>query len=191
MTAKNRIQRLKNGIFVKNMGVKGLCTGWAHVLLTLPTVTTFVVLNTLFFLPPGSLATTAFSIFERLEVRVPGRTGCLFVFRFIHLLLLIYFVSPESGLRCFECRSTVSLEECKKHHKEVVCKSSMDDRCYYASIQATSHDGSSVAKLFAHGCTSNYYCNNTKKLFEECGTLSGKCGVQCCTGNLYNEGNNM
>ena len=82
----------------------------------------------------------------------------------------------------------MSQEECQKHHKEVMCKRSMDDRCYYASIQQTSQDGSTVAKLFKHGCTNNYYCNDTAKLFDECSTSGGKCDLQCCSESLCNEG---
>ncbi|XP_078355560.1 uncharacterized protein LOC144640230 [Oculina patagonica] len=97
--------------------------------------------------------------------------------------------NKESGLSCFECSSTVSHEECQKHHKEVACKSSMDDRCYYASMQQTSQDGSSVTKLFKHGCTNNYYCDNTAELFDECRTSSGACDMRCCSENLCNEAN--
>ncbi|KAJ7393783.1 hypothetical protein OS493_003442 [Desmophyllum pertusum] len=48
--------------------------------------------------------------------------------------------NKESGLSCFKCSSTVSHEECKAHRQEVTCKSSMADRCYYASMQQTSQD---------------------------------------------------
>ncbi|KAL9985710.1 hypothetical protein ACROYT_G008146 [Oculina patagonica] len=97
--------------------------------------------------------------------------------------------NKESGLSCFECSSTVSHEECQEHRQEIMCKSSMDDRCYYASMQQTSLDGSSVTKLFMHGCTNKNDCNNTAKLFDACRTPSGKCEVRCCSENLCNEAN--
>ncbi|KAJ7393784.1 chromatin-modulating protein mrc1 [Desmophyllum pertusum] len=95
--------------------------------------------------------------------------------------------NKESGLSCFKCSSTVSHEECQAHRQEVTCKSSMADRCYYASMQQTSQDGSSVTKRFQHGCTNNNYCNNTAKYFDECITSSEACKVRCCSGNLCNE----
>ncbi|KAJ7377483.1 Tyrosine-protein kinase abl1 [Desmophyllum pertusum] len=78
----------------------------------------------------------------------------------------------------------------KKHRQEVTCKSSNADRCYYASMQQTSQDGSSVTKRFEHGCTNNKYCNNTAKLFDECITSSGACKVRCCSDKLCNKVNN-
>ncbi|KAJ7393788.1 hypothetical protein OS493_003448, partial [Desmophyllum pertusum] len=63
------------------------------------------------------------------------------------------------------------------------------DRCYYASMQQTSQDGSSVTKRFQHGCTNKNYCNNTAKFFNECITSSEACKVRCCIGNRCNEVN--
>lgn len=95
----------------------------------------------------------------------------------------------ESGLTCFECSSTVSHEECQERHQQVTCQSSMADRCYYASMQQTSQDGSSVTKRFKHGCINNKDCSNTANIFDKCTTSTGQCEVRCCSENLCNEGN--
>ena len=100
----------------------------------------------------------------------------------------ISFDFIESELTCFKCSSSVSLEECQKHRREVTCSSYMADRCYYASMQQTSQDGSSVTKRFEFGCTKNSYCNNTAKFFAECVTSSEACQVRCCPENLCNKG---
>ncbi|PFX22884.1 Fibroblast growth factor receptor 2 [Stylophora pistillata] len=97
------------------------------------------------------------------------------------------FCNKESELSCFKCSSTVSHDECQKRRQEHVCRSSKDDRCYYASMQQTSQDGSSVTKHFEYGCTNNLHCNNTGKFFAGCDEPSNACQVRCCGKNLCNE----
>ena len=65
----------------------------------------------------------------------------------------------------------------------------MDDRCYYASMQQTSQDGSSVTKRFKHGCINNKDCSNTANIFDECTSSTSQCEVRCCSENLCNKGN--
>ncbi|XP_022795047.1 receptor-type tyrosine-protein kinase FLT3-like [Stylophora pistillata] len=95
--------------------------------------------------------------------------------------------NKESELSCFKCSSTVSHDECQKRRQEHVCRSSKDDRCYYASMQQTSQDGSSVTKHFEYGCTNNLHCNNTGKFLAGCDESSNACQVRCCGKNLCNE----
>lgn len=104
-------------------------------------------------------------------------------------LIFSIFFRLESGLTCFECSSTVSHKECEERHQQVTCQSSMADRCYYASMQQTSRDRSSVTKRFEHGCINNKDCSNTANIFAQCTTSTEQCEVRCCSENLCNEGN--
>ncbi|KAJ7393821.1 hypothetical protein OS493_003487 [Desmophyllum pertusum] len=94
----------------------------------------------------------------------------------------------ESGLSCSKCTSTVSREECQKHHQQVYCKSSSADRCFYASIQRITEEACSAIQRFYHGCTSDALCNDTANFFKECVTSPEACQVQCCSENLCNKG---
>nr|XP_058963445.1 uncharacterized protein LOC131790274 isoform X1 [Pocillopora verrucosa] len=95
--------------------------------------------------------------------------------------------NKESKLSCFKCSSTVSHDECQKRRHEHVCMSSRADRCYHASMQQTSRDGSSVTKHFEYGCTYHLNCNNTGYFFAGCVESSDACQVRCCGKNLCNE----
>lgn len=112
----------------------------------------------------------------------------LYGFIVLYLIYNLLIFGLESGLTCFECSSTASHEECQEHQQEVTCKGSMDDRCYLASMQQTSQDGSSVTKRFKHGCINNKDCSNTANIFDECTSSTRQCEVRCCSENLCNEG---
>ena len=84
-------------------------------------------------------------------------------------------------MKCYQCVSTKSWDDCADVKKEVDCTVGFD-RCakVYADIKK---DGASV-ESYEKGCLTEAWCNNLDKI-PVCKD-GGECKVYCCTGDLCN-----
>ncbi|KAM7448763.1 hypothetical protein ABFA07_003262 [Porites harrisoni] len=98
-------------------------------------------------------------------------------------LAFLLYISVGYALKCNQCISTKSWDDCKNNTEEVSCSDS-EDRCVKFDIKAES---SGVAdEVFAKGCATSSKCSekNCKK-FAPSAKIT-KCEVNCCKGDLCN-----
>ena len=98
-----------------------------------------------------------------------------------------YTFFPGYGLKCYECGSTKSWDDCTSVRKEVTCDSS-SDRCVKAVREGT-QDDVSVA-LYAKSCAESSACDPDTSKFcksDDLGKVK-KCDIDCCSGDLCNGG---
>ena len=106
--------------------------------------------------------------------------------RFRLLTLFLYFcifLFPGYSLKCNQCFSLKSWDECKDKVKQVTC-SSGHNRCAKANIKAES--AAAAAEVFVKGCTTSSACSasNCKSIYPSVAIT--KCDIDCCTGDLCN-----
>ena len=93
------------------------------------------------------------------------------------LCLFFFFVFSGFALKCQQCTSTTSMEDCKKNEKEVDCGGSFD-RC--GKISLDFKVGGVETKSFAKSCTTKAVCDAGKEL-DECKKIEGAtCKLDCC-----------
>ena len=102
---------------------------------------------------------------------------------FRNRLIVFLLFLPGYALKCNECSSDKSWNDCKDSKKEVTC-SDGEDRCGKADIKAES--SGVTGEVFVKGCVTSSECSekNCKK-FSPSGKIT-KCEVECCKGDLCN-----
>ena len=94
---------------------------------------------------------------------------------------------PGYGLKCYECGSTKSWDDCAGVRKEVTCDSS-SNRCVKGMKDGTDDDVSFA--LYAKGCVESSACDPDTSEFckySDKGKVK-KCEISCCSGDLCNGG---
>ena len=102
---------------------------------------------------------------------------------FRNRLKVFLFFLPGYALKCYQCISSESWDDCKNNTEEVSCSDS-EDRCGKFDIKA---ETSGVTdEVFLKGCTTSSKCSekNCKK-FAPSAKIT-KCEVNCCKGDLCN-----
>ena len=102
---------------------------------------------------------------------------------FRNRLIVFSFFLLGYALKCNECVSLKSWDDCKNKTKVVTCLDSQD-RCGKADIKAES--SGVTGEVFVKGCATSSECSekNCKK-FSPSGKIT-KCEVECCKGDLCN-----
>ena len=93
---------------------------------------------------------------------------------------------PGYGLKCYECLSSKSWDDCASVRKEMTCDSS-SNRCIKGMKDGTQDDVSFA--LYAKGCAESSACDRDSSKF--CKSDEGKvkkCEISCCSGDLCNGG---
>lgn len=102
----------------------------------------------------------------------------LLIYIFFHLF--VYY--SAFGLKCYGCRSTKSMDDCRAKQKEVNCSSS-NKHCVTESFE---YKIIIDIKTYTKGCQYKSYCDSEfgKKICEQ---ANGKnCEATCCEGDLCN-----
>ncbi|KAJ7382228.1 hypothetical protein OS493_036261 [Desmophyllum pertusum] len=103
-------------------------------------------------------------------------------------LLFVITFSVAHSLRCHNCASSESFDECVPH-EQVDCSSGFD-RCYKGEISYTIN--SETVKTYGKGCTTAAQCSNEENLtcqnLKESGVKDVRCHLECCTGDNCNSG---
>lgn len=86
----------------------------------------------------------------------------------------------EESLKCHQCTSTKSWDDCTKEQKEVTCPVG-EYRCTVATGRRSS------AAVYAKGCATESQCLVDRSPLCKPGDTSEDCHVSCCDGNLCNE----
>lgn len=91
------------------------------------------------------------------------------------------FVSAAYGLKCYQCSSLKSWDDCKTNRKLMTCPSAAD-RCVESHTEATAANVTVTAYVI--GCSTSAACN------RDCNDLPlaniTKCEFDCCSGDLCN-----
>lgn len=91
-------------------------------------------------------------------------------------------VAKDGELKCYECKSSVSKEDCEKNKKVKTCAQG-EDRCSESMAVDPSH------KLYARECATKEVCAKGGEVFcdrwKEQGE-SAECAHRCCSGDLCN-----
>ncbi|KAL9985933.1 hypothetical protein ACROYT_G008389 [Oculina patagonica] len=102
--------------------------------------------------------------------------------------LVLFNLHTAHGLRCHNCASSESFDECVQH-EQVDCSSGFD-RCYKGEISYNVN--SQLVKTYGKGCTTAAQCsddeNLTCKNVKDSGVKNLKCHFECCTGDNCNSG---
>ena len=103
-------------------------------------------------------------------------SGYLFYFCFC-------FFFPGYALKCYQCVSIKSWDDCKSSTKEVTCSGSQD-RCGKADVKAES--SAATIEGFTKGCANSSDCSakNCKSIYPS--VKITKCEIDCCKGDLCN-----
>ena len=103
--------------------------------------------------------------------------------RFRLWILFLYFFFPGYTLKCYQCLSLKSWDECKSKENNVTCSRSQD-RCAKVNVKAESSAAS--AEAFVKGCITSSDCSkkNCKSIYPS--VKITKCEINCCAGNLCN-----
>ncbi|XP_068696840.1 ly6/PLAUR domain-containing protein 2-like [Montipora foliosa] len=100
-------------------------------------------------------------------------------------LAFLFCFSFASGIKCYTCSSTTSLEDCDKGKKELDCGSILN-RCATFSTDFTI--ANVETKSFIKSCQAKSYCDNSETLLKPCNDAGGKCKLDCCDTDLCNGG---
>ena len=103
-------------------------------------------------------------------------SGYLFYFCFC-------FFFPGYAVKCYQCASLKSWDECKSSTKEVTCSGSQD-RCRKADVKAES--STATVEGFAKGCANSSDCGAKKCKLIYPSVKITKCEINCCQGDLCN-----
>ena len=90
----------------------------------------------------------------------------------------VLFLQSGFALKCQQCSSTTSMEDCKKNEKETDCGGNFD-RCLKTSLdyKVLTVETKSFAKI----CATKALCNANQKLKEICKEAKGStCESNCC-----------
>ena len=115
--------------------------------------------------------------------------GCFLRLRITLLVFLYYFCIclyfTAYALKCNECLSTKSWDDCKNMTTEATCEDGWD-RCLTEEVKSESPD--KTVKLFLKGCATSSLCSLGSKNCRptESSAKITKCEVDCCKGDLCN-----
>lgn len=98
--------------------------------------------------------------------------------------MCIFFVCfPGYALKCNQCFSLKSWDECNNTTEQVSCTEGQD-RC--VTQEVNSESSGKTAKLFVKGCTTSSLCSLGEKSCRPTDPSAKitKCEVDCCKGDL-------
>jgi len=98
--------------------------------------------------------------------------------------LLVFYVAVSSafGLKCNNCSSTTSLEDCDNNKKEETCHVSQN-RCITLILNTISN----VTRAFSRGCSTRNVCDSGSLILNAlCKGDNGTCALYCCEDDLCN-----
>ena len=101
-----------------------------------------------------------------------------------YVLMVIFFAGY--GLKCYQCASAKSWDDCASNKKETTCPSG-SDRCGKAFIEGKAADVS--VAIYGKGCSAKALCDDRDKYCKaaaQVGMTVSKCEVNCCEGDLCN-----
>ena len=87
------------------------------------------------------------------------------------------------GLKCNNCMSKTSLEDCDHNKTEETCPSGQD-RCLTFTTELKLSNV--TFKSFIRSCTSKEVCDNSTTFLQACRSVGGECEVSCCDKDLCN-----
>ena len=113
-----------------------------------------------------------------------------FCFSFVwgsHGLSFCFFLQEKVSVKCYQCLSTKSWDDCASVQKEVACDSD-EDTCAKIHYDAKSRDRAMSIEGYVKYCKPpKLACNEDLcKGFAPPGATLKKCQVNCCEGNLCN-----
>jgi len=95
----------------------------------------------------------------------------------LFLALILCTASVGFAIKCQECASSTSMEDCKEKEKERDCGGSFD-RCAKMSFEYKV--GVLQTKVFGKGCSTKANCDANEQ-FVNCGKIEGAtCEFDCC-----------
>ena len=108
-------------------------------------------------------------------------------FRLLILFLYLFLSFAGYALKCYQCLSYKSWDDCKSRTKEVTCLYNQDS-CGKEHVKKEI----SVATVegFAKGCSTSSICNanNCKSMYPHPADVRiTECEIDCCKGDLCNE----
>ena len=95
------------------------------------------------------------------------------------LIDVLFFLSSALGLKCYDCLSTKSWDDCKGTSKDCIGGA---DRCAKVYFKAAS------SKIFAKYCTLSALCSKEKNPTCKNAIGSFECDISCCDGDNCNAG---
>lgn len=113
--------------------------------------------------------------------KTSGETG------FFSLALSIssfFFNYTGYGLKCYQCQSTKSWDDCAFNAYTVTCPSNQD------TCRKVFYDGNAgniSTKAFVTSCSIKSACNQDQCILSQQGFTVNKCEVDCCDNDLCNE----
>ena len=102
-------------------------------------------------------------------------------------MLIFCLFPPGYGLKCYECGSTKSWDDCTSVRKEVTCDSGLN-RCVKGMKDGTQDDVSFA--VYAKGCVDSSTCDPDTSEFcksDDKGKVKN-CEIACCSDDLCNGG---
>ena len=89
-----------------------------------------------------------------------------------------------TGLKCYQCQSTTSMEDCAKNQNEQDCKGVTEPRCFTSTREYLQ------IKAYAKSCTPKAVCDAADSgALKPCKDAGGKCEYKCCDEDLCNGDN--
>ena len=88
-----------------------------------------------------------------------------------------------TGLKCYQCPTATSMEDCVKNQKEQNCTGFTEPRCF------TSVAEYKQVKAYEKSCTDKFGCDLAGSVgLKACKAAGGKCEYKCCDKDLCNKG---
>ena len=88
-----------------------------------------------------------------------------------------------TGLKCYQCQSATSMEDCAKSQVEQDCKGFTEPRCFTSTMEYQQ------IKAYAKSCTTKAGCDMADSgALKVCKDAGGKCEYKCCEKDLCNKG---
>lgn len=92
-----------------------------------------------------------------------------------------------TGLKCYQCPTATSMEDCVKNQKEQNCTGFTEPRCF--TLTTEFKVGSQESKSYTKSCTTKADCDLTGSVaLKACKAAGGKCEYNCCNKDLCNKG---
>ena len=92
-----------------------------------------------------------------------------------------------TGLKCYQCPTATSMEDCVKSQKEQDCNAIKDPRC--VTFTTEFKVGSQETKSYTKSCTTKAVCDVADSgVLKPCKDAGGKCEYKCCEKDLCNKG---
>ena len=116
--------------------------------------------------------------------KTSGETVCFFISLSLFVRFLIYY--KGYGLKCYQCLSTKSWDDCASNKIEATC-SSNQYTCGQFFLDGNA--GNISTKFFHTSCAVKSACNQDlcKRTPSQQGIALNKCEVDCCDNDLCNE----